>query len=109
VADLDGDGDLDLVVGAKGCKVTALEGSTGKPIWSHDAATKGHALEQADFAPLVGDFDGDGTLDVFMVSGKGTSDATRRENFGRAFVLRVGKGVGTWDTFRGSLKRDGCR
>jgi len=109
VADLDGDGDLDLVLGAKGCKVVGLEGSTGKLLWSHNAASRRHPLEQADSGPLVGDFDGDGTLDVFAVSGKGTSDATKGENFGRAFVLRIGKGAGTWDTFRGSLKRNGVR
>ena len=49
------------------------------------------------------------SVDVFAVSGKGTSDATQKENYGRAFALRLGKGSGSWDTFRGSLKREGAK
>jgi len=68
-------------------------------------------LERADHAPLLADFDGDGTLDVFVVSGRGGygggDDGSK--NFGRAHALRLGKGKGEWTTFRGGLKRTGAR
>jgi len=60
-----------------------------------------------DSGPVVADFDGDGTLDVFFVCGKGTSDKSRSENFGRAYAVRVGKGKGEWPVFRGNLRRTG--
>ena len=55
----------------------------------------------------MADFDGDGTLDVFFVVGKGTSDESRPQNYGRAYALQAGRGKGRWDTFRGNLQRTG--
>jgi outer membrane protein assembly factor BamB len=107
IADVDGDGDRDLVLGARGRKAVALDGSTGRTLWSVDATAVEHRFEELDSAPLIADFDGDGTLDAFFVVGKGTSDKTRPENYGRAFALRLGKGSGSWTTFRGNLRRTG--
>jgi len=107
IADADGDGKLDLLFGASDRKFRAVNGHSGKEIWSFDATVKGHVYEMIDSGPVAGDFDGDGTLDVFFVCGKGTSDKTRKENFGRAYALRVGKGKGEWPMFRGNLRRSG--
>jgi outer membrane protein assembly factor BamB len=109
IVDLDGDGDLDLVLGARGRKAVALDGPTGKELWSFEATCGKHPYEGLDSGPLVADFDGDGRLDVFLVAGKGTSDKTRGQNYGRAYAIRAGKGQGTWKTFRGNHRRTGCR
>ncbi len=87
----------------------ALDGATGKELWSYDATIRGHVYEGIDHAPLIADFDGDGTLDLFFVAGKGTSDETQSKNYGRAFALRAGKGKGSWETFRGNVRRTGTR
>jgi hypothetical protein len=63
--------------------------------------------EWIDGAPIVGDFDGDGVLEVFFVAGKGTSDKSRQQNYGRAYALKLGKGKGSWPMFRGNLRRTG--
>jgi len=55
----------------------------------------------------IADADGDGTLDVFFIGGKGTSDESRPQNYGRAYALQAGRGRGRWDTFRGNLQRTG--
>lgn len=96
-----------LYFGASDRRFRALDGATGKELWSYDATIQGHVYEGIDHAPLVADFDGDGTLDVFFVAGKGTSDETQSKNYGRAYALRAGKGKGTWGTFRGNLRRTG--
>ncbi len=107
IADVDGDGDPDLVLGARGRKAVALDGPTGKTLWSYDATVGESQWEELDSAPLIADFDGDGGLDAFFVVGKGTYDKTRPQNYGRAFALKLGKGSGSWTTFRGNLKRTG--
>lgn len=107
ITDADGDGKLDLFFGANDRKFRVLQGSTGREMWSYDATVQGHVYEFLDSAPLIADFDGDGTLDVFFVAGKGTFDGTQKQNYGRAFALRVGKGKGRWETFRGNLRRTG--
>ena len=107
IADADGDGKPDLLFGASDRKFRALDGQTGKEIWTFDATFKGHVWEMIDSGPVVADFDGDRTLDVFFVCGKGTSDKSRSENFGRAYAVRVGKGKGEWPMFRGNLRRTG--
>lgn len=109
IADVDGDGDQDVVLGTTGRKVLALDGPTGKTLWSHDVTVNGNVYEKIGAAPLIADFDGDGVLDVFIVTGKGTSDKTKHENFGRALVIQAGSGKGSWTTFRGNLRRTGTR
>lgn len=112
VSDVDGDGTPDVVV-AVGRTMYALDGRTGKEIWRFDAATKkNHIYEKISSAPVLGDFDGDGCLDVFFVIGKGTSGDQKpykkESNYGVARVIRAGKGKGPgWPTFRGNVRRTG--
>ncbi|MFN0016775.1 MAG: PQQ-binding-like beta-propeller repeat protein [Pirellulaceae bacterium] len=106
-ADVNRDGLPDLLFGASDRKFRAVEGKTGRELWAFDATTKGHVYEMLDSGPVIADFDGNGTLDAFFVAGKGTSDKTRAENYGRAYALSVGKGSGVWPMFRGNLRRTG--
>src|SRR5204862_6196037 len=96
-----------VLFGASDRRFRALRGATGKELWSFNASVQGHVYEWLDGAPIVGDFDGDGRLEVFFVAGKGTSDKTRKKNYGRAYALRIGKGKGAWEMFRGNLRRTG--
>lgn len=107
VADVDGDGRPELLFGSSDRRFRALDGATGELKWSFDATVKGHVYEWLDGAPLVGDFDGDGRQEVFFVAGKGTSDATRKANYGRAYALKLGRGKGGWPLFRGNPRRSG--
>lgn len=107
IADLDSDGFPELFFGARDRRFRALRGRTGEEVWSIDTTVKGHVFEFLDGAPLIDDFDQDGFLDVFFVAGKGTSDKSRAENYGRASAVRAGKGTGAWRTFRGNLLRTG--
>jgi hypothetical protein len=88
--DVDGDGKPELIFGAADRRFRVLDGQ-GKEKLSFNATVKGQVYEWLDGAPIVGDFDGDGVLEVFFVAGKGTSDKTRQQNYGRAYALKLGK------------------
>lgn len=107
--DVNGDEQRDVLCGSSDRKFRAFDGRTGRELWSYDATVQGHVYEFFDSAPLVADADQDGVLEAFFVMGKGTSDKTRNENYGRAVALKVGRGQGDWTMFRGSLQRCGTR
>ena len=70
IADITGDGKLDVIIGIEGERDTALvayEGATGEPEWTYVVHAPG-----IDGSPAVGDIDGDGQLEVvfFAIDGK---------------------------------------
>lgn len=107
VAPAEVDGQPVLVFGASDRHFRTLDGKTGKELRAFDATVQKHVYEGIDSGPVVGDFDGDGVLEAFFVCGKGTSDKTRPQNFGRAYAVKLGKGKSTWPMFRGNLCRTG--
>lgn len=102
------DGQPLLLFGARDRHFHAVNGRTGKEVWKFNATVQGHVYEDIDSGPVVADFDGDGQLEVFFVAGKGTSDKTKEQNYGRAYALKIGPGKGTWPMFRRNLRRTGC-
>jgi len=107
VAPAEVDGKPVVVFGGKDRHFRTLDGTTGKELRAFDASLQKHVYEGIDSGPVVGDFDDDGILEAFFVCGKGTSDKTRPQNFGRAFAVKLGKGKSTWPMFRGNLCRTG--
>ena len=66
-ADLDGDGELELIAVPFDGRLVVLSGRTMEPLWSyHDAEG-----EETQSSPAVGDVDGDGDLDVVTVEQRG--------------------------------------
>ncbi len=108
VADANGDDKPDLLAGF-GTVMVAVDGASGRDLWTFESRTGKSPYEAIGSAPVVADLDGDGMLDLFFVGGKGTSDETKKDNYGRAWSLKLaGKGEG-WPMFRGDLRRGGWK
>lgn len=106
VTDADGDGDMDVLY-ADHLALVANDGKTGEETFRFDATLKGEQWEDISSAPLVADFDGDGTNEAFLVVGLGTSTDNFKNNYGRAMAIKLkGKGP-SWTTFRSNLRRTG--
>ncbi|MEW6746717.1 MAG: FG-GAP-like repeat-containing protein [Planctomycetota bacterium] len=108
IADIDGEGTLDVAFGADDGFLRVLRGSDGHVIWSFDLEAHYGKTLDLDHAPVVGDFDGDGKLDIFIIGGYGES--THPElNHGRAYALAAGEGSGSgWPMFRHDVVHSGC-
>jgi outer membrane protein assembly factor BamB len=107
VVDLGSDGVLDLVV-ASGTRLWALRGDDGAVLVDYEAALDAQdRYESISSAPLVLDVDGDGTLEAFLVTGRGYSGELQAKNRGQAQLVELGPGTGAWTTFRGGLLRRG--
>ena len=112
VADVNKNGRLEIIF-CEGTRLHVLDGK-GEPMMTFDAARKKKpdVWDRISSAPVVADFDGDGSLDVFFVVGRGVygrGGKLKAGNWGRGYALRLGgKGQG-WTTFRGNLRRSGRR
>lgn len=110
-ADVDGDGKEDLVFGSHRT-LYALRATNGRELWTRDLSVGKDVRERIKQAPLLLDLDGDGALDVFIVTGRADGRRPQRlQNYGRAFAIRAGKGKASkqreWVTFRGDDRRGG--
>jgi outer membrane protein assembly factor BamB len=108
ISDIDGDGILELVFGTSEGKVIALEGESGSQKWILDLkADYGDTLD-IDHAPVIGDFDGDGKLDGFVVGGF-TRYPNIADDYGRAYCFSLGDGTRpSWTMFQHDVVRSSC-
>ena len=68
LADLDGDGAVDVVVGDESGALRALAGGTGKPLWTIKNGESEYGARDYIAAAAIADLDGDGHDDVVAAS-----------------------------------------
>ncbi|TCK06284.1 FG-GAP-like repeat-containing protein [Phorcysia thermohydrogeniphila] len=74
IADINGDGKLDVVIGSKSGKIYAINGENGQLLWSFQTEN------WVDSSPAIADINGDGKLDVVIGSKSGKIYAINGEN-----------------------------
>ncbi|MBI4613990.1 MAG: PQQ-binding-like beta-propeller repeat protein [Planctomycetes bacterium] len=84
LADLDGDGVLDAVVGSYENKLHAVCGSTGKRLWAYETG------QESSRDPALGDLDGDGLSDVVVGSANGKIYAVSGRTGERLWTYGIG-------------------
>lgn len=106
LADINKDVYKDVIFGSSMGELIALNGNNGSVIWNLNLANHyGNSQFALSHAPIVADFDGDDTLDVFIVGGYGTYPNISN-NFGRAYMVSAGKGNGPdWLMFQHDIRR----
>lgn len=105
IADINNDQYPDVVFGTDNGMVIGLNGNDGSLIFNKNLRTDyGDSLYSAQNAPLIADFDNNGTMDVFIAGGYGIIPVAN--NFGRAYMLSVGQGKGPdWLMFQHDIRR----
>ncbi len=100
LADITNDSIPEVIFGSSNGSVYALNGSNGNLLWTVDL--KGHIGKdfEIDHAPVIADFNGDDTLDLFIQGGK-TDYPNFQTNYGRGYAIAIGKGAGPdWKMFQ---------
>jgi outer membrane protein assembly factor BamB len=105
VSEISGDGIPDVAFGTSTGRVIVLSGSDGSVVWSLDLAAHYGKTFDIDHAPVIADFDGDGTLDIFLVGGHAEYPAIQN-NYGRGYMISAGNGSGPdWLMFQHDTRR----
>ena len=104
IADMDGDGKLDVVALYGSGILRVLRGKDGKVLYEFDASTlTKQSLSGSSHGPVIADLNGDGRLDVFFVVG-----ATRPKSHGLAVALTGFRGKGRgWYMLRHDARNTG--
>ena len=107
LADINNDVYPDAIFGTYSGHLICVDGKTGTEIHKIDlAADYGKTPFDINHQPLIADFDGDGTLDAFVVGGYGVSSPTIENNYGRAYMVSLGIGNGPdWLMFQRDVHR----
>ncbi len=107
IADIDGNGILDVAFGADDGILRVLRGDSGQVVWTYNLQAHYGRTFEMDHAPVIADFNNDGKLDIFIIGGYGTSSPPS-SNHGRAYALSAGNGTGPgWPMFRHDLRHSG--
>ena len=105
VAEINGDGIPDVIFGTSTGEVTVLSGDDGSEIWSLDLQAHYGLPFEIDHAPVIADFDSDGTIDIFLVGGHAEYPAIEN-NYGRGYMISAGTGTGpSWTMFQHDIRR----
>lgn len=105
IADITNDQYPDVIFGTDDGNLIGLNGNDGSLIFNKNLRTDyGDSLYSAQDAPIVADFDNNGTMDVFIAGGYGVIPFAN--NFGRAYMLSIGQGNGPdWLMFQHDIRR----
>lgn len=68
IADLDGDGKVEVIVGSDSGFLSVLAGASGAPQWTFDASAHGVTPASIVVSPTVADLDGVGPLEVLFTA-----------------------------------------
>lgn len=96
LVDTDGDTLSDILVATDVPAITVYSGLDGSQLYDHPFAAAPPV--DNDHHPAVADIDGDGTLEVFTVYGRGYS-VDPQLNWGKAVLLDLGAVGAPWPTF----------
>lgn len=100
LADITNDSIPEVIFGSSNGSVYALNGSNGNALWSIDLKAHIGKDFELDHAPVIADFTGNDTLDLFIVGGK-TDYPNFQTNYGRGYAIQIGKGTGPeWKMFQ---------